>query len=97
MADASSKTQLFNDRYNAVLQRTKRNFKNKLSPANMLKLETIDYLLTTSSITLDRTLVLGSLLQISEGKYCLEDPTGMVALDLTNTKYLELMLYYHKI
>ncbi|KAG5866920.1 hypothetical protein JTB14_013530 [Gonioctena quinquepunctata] len=76
-------------RYYTVLQRTKRNFHQKVSAGegNKLKLQTIDYLLTLSYVTLDYTLILGCLIQVSEGKWHLEDPTGMVELNLTHAKY----------
>jgi DNA polymerase epsilon subunit 2 len=74
------------DRYTTILQRTKRNFQQKLAENDSVKLElqTVDYLLTLSYVSLNHTLILGSLLQVSEGKYYLEDPTGMVQLDLTH-------------
>jgi DNA polymerase epsilon subunit 2 len=74
------------NRYTTILQRTKRNFQQKLAENDSVKLElqTVDYLLTLSYVSLNHTLILGSLLQVSEGKYYLEDPTGMVQLDLTH-------------
>ncbi|XP_049825569.1 DNA polymerase epsilon subunit 2 [Aethina tumida] len=89
LADANSKAQLFLDRYQTILQRTRRNFQKKItvSEKDKLKLQTVDFLLTISKVTLDRTLILGSLLQVSEGKYYLEDPSGIVQLDLTHAKY----------
>lgn len=88
LADANSKAQLFLDRYQTILQRTRRNFQKKItvSEKDKLKLQTVDFLLTISKVTLDRTLILGSLLQVSEGKYYLEDPSGIVQLDLTHAK-----------
>lgn len=32
-------------------------------------------------------MVLGALIQLEQGKYHLEDPTGKVELDLTNAKF----------
>ncbi|KAI4469123.1 dna polymerase epsilon subunit b [Holotrichia oblita] len=87
LSDADSKAQLFIDRYISILHRTQRNFKNKLADHDKLTLQTVDFLLTLSYKTLDRILILGSLLQVTEGKYYLEDPTGMVQLDLTHAKY----------
>ncbi|XP_017769233.1 PREDICTED: DNA polymerase epsilon subunit 2 [Nicrophorus vespilloides] len=88
LSDANSKAQLFLERYESILQRTRRNFKNKLTTeANRIQLQTVDYLLTLSEHTLDKTVILGSLLQVSEGKYYLEDPTGIVHLDLTHAKF----------
>ncbi|XP_022907968.2 DNA polymerase epsilon subunit 2 [Onthophagus taurus] len=84
LSDANSKAQLFIDRYNSILQRVQRNFKVNTENFN---LQTVDYLLTLSHKTLDKTLILGSLSQVSEGKYYLEDPTGIVELDLKHAKY----------
>ncbi|XP_063918780.1 DNA polymerase epsilon subunit 2-like [Zophobas morio] len=89
LSSPTSKTQLFLDRYTAILQRTKRNFQQKITEDNSVKLElqTVDYLLTLSYVSLNHTLILGSLLQVSEGKYYLEDPTGIVQLDLSHAVY----------
>ncbi|KAF5305724.1 hypothetical protein FQR65_LT07620 [Abscondita terminalis] len=86
LSDPNSKTDLFVDRYSTILQRTVRNFKNR-EDENKLTLQTVDSLLTKSCVTLNKTVILGSLLQVSEGKYYLEDPSGIVELDLTHTKY----------
>ncbi|KAJ8980174.1 hypothetical protein NQ317_011418 [Molorchus minor] len=89
LADADMKAKMFLERYSTILQRTKRNFAQYVGEDNkpQLKLQTVDYLLTLSNVTLDYTLILGSLLQVSEGKYYLEDPSGIVQLDLTHAKY----------
>ncbi|XP_018579685.1 DNA polymerase epsilon subunit 2 [Anoplophora glabripennis] len=89
LASADVKAKMFLERYSTILQRTKRNFLHKISDSgrDQLKLQTVDYLLTLSYVTLDRTLILGSILQVTEGKYYLEDPTGIVQLDLTHAKY----------
>lgn len=88
LADADIKATMFLERYSSILQRTKRNFLQRVAEGgrDQLKLQTVDYLLTLSYVTLDHTLILGSLLQVSEGKYYLEDPTGIVQLDLTHAK-----------
>lgn len=88
LPEAEFKAKLFFDRYSAVLQRTQRNFKNKITEneKDRLILQTVDYLLTSSTVILDRTLILGSLIQVSEGKYYLEDPSGIVGLDLSHAK-----------
>lgn len=85
---ATSKINLFNDRYRYVLQRTKRNFKRAedLDGGAGFKLETIDCLLTRSNKNDDTTLYLGALFQANPGKFYLEDPTGCVELDLTHAK-----------
>ncbi|GJQ78353.1 Pole2 [Trypoxylus dichotomus] len=87
LSSANSKAQLFIDRYLSVLHRTQRNFKNKLAEQDKLTLQTVDFLLTLSHKTLDKTLILGCLTQVTEGKYYLEDPTGLVQLDLTHARY----------
>lgn len=88
LGNANTKAQLFVDRYATILQRTKRNFEQKVINRDQvhLKLQTVDYLLTLSNITLEKTLILGSLSQLVEGKFFLEDPTGAVELDLTHAK-----------
>lgn len=88
LPNGDSKADLFLNRYSTILQRTKRNFKLKIGEGDKdkLQLQTVDYLLTLSYKTLDKTLILGSLLQVSEGKYYLEDSTGIVLLDLTHAK-----------
>ncbi|KAH1001037.1 hypothetical protein HUJ04_013299 [Dendroctonus ponderosae] len=89
LADADSKTCMFLDRYTKVLHRTKRTIAQTLmnEERHRLKLQTVDYLLTISEVTMERTLILGSLLQTAEGKFALEDPTGLVNLDLTHAEY----------
>lgn len=86
LSSADSKAQLFTERYATILQRTKRNFLQKSTETEGVKLElqTVDYLLTLSNVSLNHTLILGSLLQVAEGKYYLEDPTGIVQLDLSH-------------
>lgn len=49
-------------------------------------MQTVDYLLTVSNADLDKTLILGALTQVTEGKFFLEDTTGMVELDLKHAK-----------
>ncbi|CAG9764814.1 unnamed protein product [Ceutorhynchus assimilis] len=89
LPDADVKSKMFRERYSKVLQRTKRAFaQTLLNPEHsQLTLQTVDYLLTLSEITLERTVILGALLQVGDGKYVLEDPTGIVELDLTHAKY----------
>ncbi|KAB0803350.1 hypothetical protein PPYR_00320 [Photinus pyralis] len=89
LSGPNSKTQLFLDRYNTVLQRTQRNFKNKITKkeSDRLFLQTVDYLFTKGSVTLNKTLILGALFQMSEGKFALEDPSGLVELDFSDAKY----------
>lgn len=89
LSDADVKAKMFLDRYSTVLQRTKRTFAQTIlnNERNHLTLQTVDYLLTLSEIQLDRTLILGSLLQVAEGKFFLEDPTGKVELNVKHAKY----------
>lgn len=90
LSNACSKADLFLDRYNSILQRTRRNFLQKIPAGRQqLILQTVDYLLTVTHKTLENILILGCLLQVSEGKWSLEDPTGIVELDLKHAKYLD--------
>ncbi|KAK4884432.1 hypothetical protein RN001_000703 [Aquatica leii] len=87
LSSPNSKTELFVERYSTILQRTLRNFKNRDVEKDKLTLQTVDYLLTKNCLTLNKTVILGSILQVSEGKYYLEDPSGIVELDLSHAKY----------
>lgn len=49
-------------------------------------LQTIDFLLTISHKELNRDLILGAILQGPNGKYFLEDPTGVMELDLKHVE-----------
>ncbi|KAL1487999.1 hypothetical protein ABEB36_015378 [Hypothenemus hampei] len=89
LSGADVKAKLFIDRYCKVRQRTKRAFAQTMlkDEKHQLTLQTVDFLLTVSDATLDRTLILGALLQVSDGKFALEDLTGTIQLDLSHTKY----------
>ncbi|XP_050293972.1 DNA polymerase epsilon subunit 2 isoform X2 [Anthonomus grandis grandis] len=89
LAEPEVNSKMFLDRYSKVLQRTRRIFAHSLlrGEKNQLTLQTVDFLLTSSEVTLDRTLILGALLQGPDGGLVLEDPTGFVKLDLTHAKY----------
>ncbi|XP_044744137.1 DNA polymerase epsilon subunit 2 [Coccinella septempunctata] len=89
LSDATSKSMVFIERYQTILQKTRRMFLSTASAGekNMLKLQTVDFLLTISNVCLKNTLILGSIIQVSEGKYCLEDPTGMVNLDMSHANF----------
>ncbi|KAF5292819.1 hypothetical protein FQA39_LY13864 [Lamprigera yunnana] len=89
LSSPNSKTDMFVERYSTILQRTQRNFKNRNvdNDGDKLVLQTVDYLLTRSELTLKKTVILGSLLQVSEVKYFLEDPSGIVELDLSHATY----------
>lgn len=83
-----SKINVLNERYEYVLQRTKRNFK-RLKNIDSFVIETVDYLLTKQKDTSkedDKVLYFGALFQATPGKYYLEDPTGSVELDLKHAK-----------
>ncbi|CAH0714861.1 unnamed protein product, partial [Brenthis ino] len=86
------KAQLLIDRYTMILQRTIRNklFAKETLPSmdseNRFQLRKIEVLQSSSSRVED-VIVLGLLTQLTEGKYYLEDPTGSVLLDLTQTRY----------
>lgn len=86
LAPARAKIDILNDRYNYVLQRTRRNFKKMKDTDGGFVLETVDCLLTRTSRNDDKVLYLGSLFQATPGKYYLEDPTGSVELDLSHAK-----------
>lgn len=83
-----NKSELFVNRYRNVLQRTQRSLmtKNELLEENKITLHTVDYLLTVSQRTLQNNLILGSLFHGANGKYFIEDPTGMIELDLKHAK-----------
>ncbi|XP_050356715.1 DNA polymerase epsilon subunit 2 [Nymphalis io] len=86
------KAQYLNDRYTMIWQRTVRNklFAKETLPSmeseNQFQLRKIEVLQSSSS-RVDNVIVLGLLTQLTEGKYYLEDPTGSVPLDMTQTRY----------
>ncbi|XP_047539487.1 DNA polymerase epsilon subunit 2-like [Vanessa atalanta] len=86
------KAQYLNDRYTMIWQRTIRNklFAKETLPSmeseNRFQLRKIEVLQSSSS-RVDNVIVLGLLTQLTEGKYYLEDPTGSVLLDMTQTRY----------
>ncbi|CAK1547746.1 unnamed protein product [Leptosia nina] len=91
-ADPKWKAQFLIDRYTLIWQRTVRNklFAKDTLPSmeseNRFQLRKVEVLLSTSSKVSD-VIVLGLLTQLTEGKYYLEDPTGSVLLDMTQTRY----------
>ncbi|KAL3286446.1 hypothetical protein HHI36_000953 [Cryptolaemus montrouzieri] len=89
LSEASTKPWIFIERYQTISQKTHRVFlkTSSMSDGHRFKLQTVDFLLTSSNISLEKTLILGSVLQVSEGKYYLEDPTGIVQLDLSHAKF----------
>eukprot|EP00095_Tigriopus_kingsejongensis_P007588 maker-scaffold417_size177606-snap-gene-0.41 protein:Tk07588 transcript:maker-scaffold417_size177606-snap-gene-0.41-mRNA-1 annotation:"hypothetical protein LOTGIDRAFT_218232" len=94
MADADSKSKLFRSRYQLLHQRTIRH--SLFAPAaasgvvdtskKSYKLKTVEFLLGTTA-KLNDVIILGMITQVKHGKYSLEDPTGIVSLDLTETKF----------
>ncbi|XP_032521787.2 DNA polymerase epsilon subunit 2 [Danaus plexippus] len=84
--------QLFIERYTIIQQRTSRNklFAREALPSmeneNRFQLRTIEVLQSSSS-RVDEVIVLGLITQLTEGKYYLEDPTGSVPLDMSQTRY----------
>ncbi|CAH0598362.1 unnamed protein product [Chrysodeixis includens] len=90
--DPRWKSRFIIERYTIIWQRTLR---NKLFTTDTIKtsdtekcfqLRKIEFLLSSSS-RIDDVVVLGLLMQVVERKYHLEDPTGTVALDMTNVRY----------
>lgn len=90
--DPKWKAQFLIDRYTIILQRTARNklFAQGILPSveeeKRFQLRKIEVLLSSSS-RIDEVIVLGLLTQLTEGKFYLEDPTGSVILDMSETRY----------
>ncbi|CAK1589796.1 unnamed protein product [Parnassius mnemosyne] len=86
------RAQMLVDRYTVIWQRTARNklFAKETLPSmeseNRFQLRTIEVLLSSSS-RINEVIVLGLLTQLTEGKFYLEDPTGSVLLDMSQTRY----------
>ena len=91
---AADKAALWKERYSIVHQATLRHelFAVPASGTNpkhqnsRFQLKTIEYLLSTSGSS-TKVLVLGMLVQIVEGKYHLEDPSGTVEVDISSTQF----------
>ncbi|XP_014270308.1 DNA polymerase epsilon subunit 2 [Halyomorpha halys] len=85
---SSSKGSLFKDRYTIIYQRTLRNrlFHGVGDDEGQFKLRPVEYLLTVTSKITD-VVILGLLTQLKEGRYYLEDPSGIIQVDLSNTTY----------
>lgn len=83
---------IFQTRYDMLHQRTSRH--DLFSPAafgskkdeKKFQLKKIEYLLGTTN-KLTGVIVLGMLTQSVPGKYTLEDPTGVVTLDMSEAKF----------
>jgi len=94
--DEEDKTRIFSYRYELLLQRTMRH--KLFSPTTVagsvtasggkkkFVLRPVEYLLASSS-KLGELIVLGMLTQLKHGKFFLEDPTGFVEVDLSQTIY----------
>ncbi|XP_069698977.1 DNA polymerase epsilon subunit 2 [Periplaneta americana] len=89
-----AKANLFRDRYKLLLQRTQRH--ELFTPAILgtttddanrkFKLQPVEFLLSFSG-RIAEVVVLGLLTQLREGRYYLEDPTGILQLDLSEARY----------
>lgn len=88
LAPAGSKNTVYLDRFVMLHQRISRHdlFNNTSNVESKYKLKPVEFLLGTVN-RLDNLIVLGMLTQITYGAYYLEDPTGVVKLDLTETKF----------
>jgi len=91
LSAADSKGRIYQDRFSMLHQRTARHdlFNNTNSGNTTNKrfqLKAVEFLLGTTN-RLDDVIVLGMVTQLSHGTYYLEDPSGVVQLDLTETKF----------
>lgn len=84
----SSKGTLFKERYTIIQQRTLRNrlFHSVGEDEGQFTLRPIESLLTVT-VKVSDIVILGLLTQLKEGKFFLEDPTGIVQIDLSQTTY----------
>ena len=86
--------QVFRERYNILYQRTMRHElfspvaegANQNQVAEKFALKPVEFLLG-STAKLGQLIVLGMMTQIKEGKYFLEDPTGVVELNLRQATF----------
>ena len=88
---AKDKTAVFRERYDILLQRTMRHkffsppapgVDPSISAPNKFKLKTVEHVLS-SALTGEKSVVLAMLAQIKEGRWYLEDPTGIVEINVT--------------
>lgn len=89
LSEPDTRAGLYLNRYRAVKNRVQKHFQHKnmfTEESNRYTLQTVDFLLTISHKELKMNLILGALLQGSNGKYFLEDPTGIVELDLQHVE-----------
>ncbi|XP_078671790.1 DNA polymerase epsilon subunit 2-like [Branchiostoma floridae x Branchiostoma belcheri] len=91
---ATDKAQLFRDRYTVLFQRTSRHElftppvmgANPVQHTKKFQLRPVEYLLG-SVAKLGEIIVLGMVTQLKPGSYYLEDPTGAVKMDLSQTNF----------
>ncbi|XP_052769617.1 DNA polymerase epsilon subunit 2-like [Mya arenaria] len=90
---ANDKASLYRERYTILHQRTLRHdlftppaLGSTPSESKKFQLKPIEYLLGTTA-KLGDVIVLGMLTQLKEGKWYLEDPTGVCQIDLTKAKF----------
>ena len=89
---ANDKSSLWKERYSIVRQATLRHelfappAVEGMNAGSRFELKTVEFLLSTSGSS-KKVLVLGMLVQIKEGKYHLEDPTGVVEVSLANSQF----------
>uniref|UniRef100_A0A8V0Z2U7 DNA polymerase epsilon subunit n=1 Tax=Gallus gallus TaxID=9031 RepID=A0A8V0Z2U7_CHICK len=91
---ARDKAELFRERYSILQQRTHRH--ELFTPAAVVihpddnrskfQLKTVETLLGNTA-KVREVIVLGMITQLKEGKYFLEDPTGVVQLDLSKAQF----------
>ncbi len=91
LPDATFKSIYLNDRYNMLWQRTSRHelfspvVQGTKSETKKFQLKRVENLLAASKMS--DVVVLGLLTQIKERKLFIEDPTGIVELDLSQAQY----------
>ncbi|KAH9505546.1 DNA polymerase epsilon subunit 2 [Bulinus truncatus] len=89
----SDKGEMFRDRYTVLHQRTLRHslftppsLGSVSTESNKFQLKPVEYL-AGSTAKVGNVIVLGMLVQLKEGKWFLEDPTGCIQLDLSSAKF----------
>lgn len=95
LAPPSSRSDYIRNRYYTILQRVLRhdlfapnvneNIKTSDGESRKFVLKYAENLL--ASATVDAVVMLGLLSKFKEGKFCLEDPSGAIAIDLSETKF----------
>ncbi|NXY81681.1 DPOE2 polymerase, partial [Alcedo cyanopectus] len=99
---AKDKAELFRERYSLLQQRTHRHELFTPSPVvahpddskSKFQLKTIESLLGNTN-KVGEVIVLGMITQLKEGKFFLEDPTGVVQLDLKKSYSLTPLHQFH--